>query len=163
MDIWYGEESMAIRQSLATDKQLLTKAQCIVLNPMRSRAVFYHEDEGARRADLFVRQSAGHTRIDDLLQRTKEGQELLHLLGEKPWANKEEIWWELSRGLARAASGDVQCFGPARLSRNQPVSTHRSVFTPNAYAHTVFEKVELPELENNIRVETIYYNGSPMR
>ncbi len=154
---------MAVRQSLPTDKQLLIEAQRIVLNPMRGRAVFYHGDEGSRRADLFVRQHAGHTRIDDLLRRTQVGEELLRVLGDKPWAKKEEVWWELSRRLARAASGDVQCFGPARLSRNQPVSTHRSVFTPRAYSHTVFEKVELPELENNHRVETIYYNGSPLR
>lgn len=130
---------------------------------MRDCAVFYHGDEGFRRASLFVRQHAGHTRIDDLLGRTPVGQELQRVLGDEPWAKKEEVWWELSRRLARAASGDVQCFGTERLSRNQRISSHRSVFAPRAYSHTVFEKVELPELENNHRVETIYYNGSPLR
>ncbi len=135
----------------------------MVLNPMRGRAVFYHGEEGCRRAALFVRKHVGHTRIDDLLARTPLGQELLRALGDKPWANKEEVWWELSRKLARAAIGDVQCFGPERLTRNQPIASHRSAFTPRAYSHTVFEKVELPELENNQNVETIYYNGSPLR
>jgi hypothetical protein len=154
---------MGVRQSIPTDKELLIEAQRVVLNPMRGHAVFYHGDEGSRSSDLFVRQHAGHTRIDELLKRTPSGAELLRLLGERPWAKKEEVWWELSRRLARAASGDVYCFGPDRLSRSQPVSTHRSAFAPRAYAHTVFEKVELPELENNQRVETIYYNGSPLR
>jgi hypothetical protein len=89
---------MAVRQSLPTDKQLVITARRIVLKPMQGRAVFYHGDEGCRRADLFVRQRAGHSRIDDLLRRNQEGQELLRLLGDKPWANKEEVRWELSRG-----------------------------------------------------------------
>jgi hypothetical protein len=146
-----------------TDNSLLVKAQRILLNPLRDRAVFYHGDEGSRRADLFVRQHAGYTRIDDLLGRSPAGTELLGLLGAKPWSENEEVWWELSRKLARAASGDVHCFGPDRLSRSQPVSTHKSRFSARAYANTVFEKVELPELELNPRVEAIYYNGALLR
>lgn len=57
----------------------------------------------------------------------------------------------------------MYCFGPERLTRNQPVLTHRCRFTPLAYANTVFEKVELPELENNMRVEIIYYNGKSLK
>jgi hypothetical protein len=47
-------------------------------------------------------------------------------------------------------------------TRSQPVSTHRSRFVPRAYSHTVFEKIELPELDANPTVETIYYNGMPL-
>lgn len=151
---------MPIRTSLPTDKALLIRAQQVLLAPLRDHAVFYHGDEGRRRAESFVRQHPGHTRLDELLKRIPTGAEFLSLLGEKPWVQKEEVWWELSRQLARAASGDVHCFGPERLTRTQPVSTHQSRFSPRAYAHTVFEKVELPELENNPRVATIFYNGA---
>jgi hypothetical protein len=159
---------MGIRQSVPTNRPLLIQAQSIVFAPRRDRTVLYHGDEGARRAELFVRQHPGYTRIDELLEGSPpkgnpEGRELLRLLKAKPWAQKEEVWWELSRKLARAASGDVHCFGPERLTRSQPVSTHRSRFAPRAYANTVFEKVELPELDNNHLVETIYYNGTPLR
>jgi hypothetical protein len=150
---------MSVRQSIPTDRALLLKAQRVIFVPSRDRVVLYNGDEGQRRAALFVRRHAGYTRVDDLLDRTPEGKEILSLLGAKPWGQKEEIWWELSRKLARAASGDVYCFGPERLTRNQPVSTHRSRFEPRKFADTIFEKVELPELDNNQSVETIYYNG----
>jgi hypothetical protein len=154
---------MVVRPSLLTDRQLLNQAQRIVFAPFRDRVVLYNGAEGQRRAELFVRQHPGYTRIDELLQRTAEGKEILSLLGAKPWDEKEEIWWDLSRKLARAASGDIHCFGPERLTRNQPVSTHQSRFRPRKYADTIFEKVELPELDNNQSVETIYYNGKPLR
>jgi hypothetical protein len=153
---------MTVRQSLPTDTSLLIRAQHVAFAPVRNRVVLYHGDEGCRRAALFVRQHAGCTRIDELLERDPAGKGILRLLGTKPWAEKEEVWWELSRKLARAASGDVHCFGPERLTRNQPVSTHRSRFVPRAYENTVFEKVELPELDTNPLVETIYYNGTPL-
>jgi hypothetical protein len=151
---------MPLRTSVPTDKALLMRAQQVPLAPLRDRAIFYHGDEGRRQAEHFVRQHVGHTRLDELLKQSVSGVELLRVLGAPPWAEKEEVWWELSRKLARAASGDVHCFGPERLSRTQPVATHQSGFTPRAYAHTVFEKVELPELDNNPRVETIFYNGA---
>ena len=154
---------MTAREPIATDKPLLAQAQRIPLRPPRNQAVFYHGDEGARRSILFVRQHPGHVRIDELLQRTSDGRDLLAVLGDRPWAQKEEVWWELSRSLARAAAGDVHCFGPERLTRAQPLVTHRSQFVPGAFANTVFEKVELPELWNNPQVETIYYNGSPFK
>ncbi len=154
---------MVVGSTLRTDKQLLNQAQRIAFAPIRDRVVLYNGDEGQRRAELFVRQHPGYTRIDELLQRTAEGKEILALLGARPWDEKKEIWWELSRKLARAASGDIHCFGPERLTRNQPVSTHRSRFEPRKYADTLFEKVELPELDNNHLVDTIYYNGKPLR
>lgn len=154
---------MVIGPSFATDKQLLTRAQHITFVPLRNRVVLYNGAEGQRRAELFVQQHPGYTRIDELLQRTAEGKEILTLLGAKSWDEKKEIWWELSRKLARAACGDIHCFGPERLTRNQPVSTHRSRFERRKYADTVFEKVELPELDNNQLVDTIYYNGKPLR
>lgn len=153
---------MATREPIATDKKLLALAKRIAFRPARSGAVFYHDVEGAHRAALFVRRNAGATRIEDLLLRSDEGVKLLERLGDMPWDEKEEVWWELSRRLARAAHGDAHCFGSERLSRKQPVPTHRSKHQPKAYANTVFEKVELPELENSWRIDTIYYNGKPL-
>lgn len=153
---------MAIRTSLPTHRELLSRAQGIVFAPLRDRVVLYNGLEGERRAQAFVRQHPGYTRIDELLQGSPNGRGLLALLAARSWKEKEEVWWELSRKLARAASGDVHCFGPERLTRAQPVSTHRSRFDAQKYADTVFEKIELPELDNNPSVETIYYNGKPI-
>jgi len=153
---------MSTRATIPTDKELLLKARRVVFAPFRDRVVLYNGDEGQRRATLFVRQHAGYTRIDELLERTAEGKQILTLLAARPWEEKKEIWWELSRKLARAASGNVHCFGPERLTRPQPIATHRSRFEPKKYADTIFEKVELPELDSNQLVDAIYYNGKAL-
>lgn len=154
---------MTVRQSLSTDKGLLERANRIVLMPPRNRAVFYHGDEGARLSFLFVRRHPGYVRIDELLQRTHEGRGLVAALGHQPWKHKKEIWWALSRKLALAASGDVHCFGPERLIRDQSLDAHRSKFEARKFTDTTFEKVELPELWNSVKVETIYYNDVPFK
>ena len=147
------------RQNLNTNRELMLLARSIHLMPAPNKAVFYHDDVGEKRSILYTRQHPGSTRIDELLARSPKGNELLSKLKNISWSEKEEVWWELSRKLARSASGDVHCFGPERLSRNQPIKTHESRYVRGSYCHTVFEKIELPELENNIRVDSIYYNG----
>jgi hypothetical protein len=146
--------------------------------PLPGRAVFYHGEEGTRRAREFVLlKGDGFTRIDELLAQTALGKELLAQLviaKESRWDEIEEVWWELSRKLARNASGDVYCFGPERrLTDRGAADAFRSRFrwyeVPDpvsgklerryAFADTIFDKVELPELENNDRVCRIFYNG----
>ena len=62
--------------------------------------------------------------------------------------------------MARAARGVVNVFGPARLIEDRPLSEFKHKHTTGAYANTIFEKVELPELEQNPNVTAIYYNGN---
>ena len=45
---------MPLRTSVPTDRGLLIRAQQVILAPLRDRAVFYHGDEGQRRAELPV-------------------------------------------------------------------------------------------------------------
>lgn len=146
---------------LTTDLGLLSLARTVQLTPERDRAVFYAEDEGVLRATAFMAANAGHTRLDELLAQTAEGQQLAAALmaTSRPWSDKEEVWWELSHRLARAASGIVQVFGPARLVEDRPLEEFRHKYQRNAYANTVFEKVEWPELEQNPAVTHVYYNG----
>ena len=151
-----------------TDADLLRLAQTIPLKPARDRAVFYAEDFGARLAAAFVAANPGFERLDELIPHTFFGAILWARLvwANRPWSEKEEVWWELSRRLAQAASGTVNVFGPARLVEDRPLSEFKHAYTvivagrPRpAYASTVFEKVELPELEQNEAVTAIYYNG----
>lgn len=59
------------------------------------------------------------------------------------------------------SKGHVHVFGPARLIEDRPLSEYRHKYVTGAYANTVFEKVELPELEQNPSVTGITYNGRP--
>jgi hypothetical protein len=151
------------RLPFATDRRLLDLASSVILLPAPDRAVFYAEDDGARLAAQFVAAHPEHTRLDELLQRTPSGAELwLDLTARnRPWASTEEVWWELSWRLARAAKGVVNVFGPARLVADRPLTDYRHKYSTGSYAHTVFEKVELPELEANPHVTRIFYNGRP--
>lgn len=144
-----------------TDQGLLSLARTVRLMPERDRTVFYAEDEGVVRATAFMAANAGHTRLDELLAQTPDGRQLAAALTatSRPWADKEEVWWEVSHRLARAASGIVQVFGPARLVEDRPIEEFRHKYQRNAYANTVFEKVEWPELEQNLAVTQVYYNG----
>jgi hypothetical protein len=102
-------------------------------------------------------------RLDELLQQTPDGRALWRKLTRAgpPWSSQEEVWWQLSWRMARAAKGVVNVFGPTRLIEDRPLSQFKHKYTTGAYANTVFEKVELPELEQNPNVTTIYYNGKP--
>lgn len=153
------------RRPFTTDRALLSMASTVALHPPADRAVFYAEDEGARLAADFVHAHPGYMRLDELLQPTREGRELWNKLtaGGRPWSDLEEIWWELSWRLARGAQGVVQVFGPRRLVEERPLEEFRHKYSTGSFANTVFEKVELPELEANPRVTAIYYNGQPFR
>lgn len=152
------------RKRFQTDPSLLKLACKVPLQPRKDHAVFYAEDFGARLASSFVKQNPAFTRLDELLAMTVEGRDLWSMLTRaklfgKEWNNIEEVWWELSWRLARAAEGTVHIFGPTRLTRNEPISSARHKYATGSFAHTVFEKVELPELEANPRVTRILYNG----
>ncbi len=151
------------RVRFTTDPELLRLATRVDLRPPVSKTVLYAEDEGAERAQAFVRQNPRHTRLDDLLQLTPPGQTLWRALtrGGRPWADVEEVWWELSWRLARNAKGVVHVFGPSRLVEDRPLEDFRHRYSTGSFAHTVFEKVELPELEANPKVTAIFYNGQP--
>ncbi|RYE38016.1 MAG: hypothetical protein EOP24_47950 [Hyphomicrobiales bacterium] len=144
-----------------TDSALLAQAGRVRLMPPLDRAVFYADDEGAVAAARLVSTGQGFMRLDDLLQQSVEGRELWRALTvqNRQWASKEEVWWELSWRLARAAKGVVNVFGPARFVEDRPLAEYRHRHTTAAHANTVFEKVELPELEQNPRVTEIYFNG----
>jgi len=152
----------------STDADLLRLAELVLLNPDKDKAVFYAEDSGARLAAQFVAANPGFKRLDELVPETFQGAVLWARLTwqNRPWSDKEEVWWELSRRLAQAASGTVHVFGPGRLVEDRPVSEFKHKYPVvvggrprSAYANTVFEKVELPELEQNAAVTAIYYNG----
>ena len=147
------------RRRFTTDAALLKLASTVSLFPETDRAVLYAEDVGARRAAAFVASNPAHTRVDDLLARTEEGKALFKALKGRPWSDVEEVWWELSWRLARAAQGKVHIFGPDRFMRDQPLSSFKHKYTTGAYANSVFEKVELPELEANGAVTEIFFNG----
>ena len=151
------------RRRLLTNTALLKQASTVQLVPATNCSVFYAEDEGARLAAAFIASNPRHTRLDDLLQRTPEGRVLWSALIAKgnPWSELEEVWWELSWRLARAARGVVNIFGPARLVEDRPLSEFRHKYSTGSYANSVFEKVELPELEANSNVTSIFYNGQP--
>ena len=123
--------------------------------------VFYAEDEGARLAAQFVKGNPDHTRLNELLQTTPQGRKLWASLNARarPWSDLEEVWWELSWRLARNAKGVVNVFGPRRLIADSPLAEYKHKYTTGSYANTVFEKVELPELEANPAVTRILYNG----
>jgi hypothetical protein len=123
--------------------------------------VLYAEDEGATLAAQFVKKNPDHTRLNELLQATPQGRDLWARLnaGGRPWSDLEEVWWELSWRLARSAKGVVNVFGPRRLIADRPLSEFKHRYTTGSYANTVFEKVELPELEANPAVTRILYNG----
>ena len=155
---------------LRTDRDLLRLAASVPLNPTKDRAVFYAETSGARLASEFVAANPGFERLDELVPRTFEGAVLWARLAwhSRPWSDQEEVWWELSRRLAQAAHGIVNVFGPRRLLEDRPASEFKHRYgvvvggrLRPAYANTVFEKVELPELEQNPTVTAIYYNGEP--
>jgi hypothetical protein len=150
-----------LRRHFTTDKQLVELALRVPLNPLRGRAVFYAEDEGGRLAQAFLARHPSHTRLDELLRDSSDGMKLLDRIGpsgRRRWSNIEEVWWELSWRLARAASGEVNCFGPQRLLVDRPIeeSRHRR---GRAFVNTIFEKIELPALEENPRVTAIFING----
>lgn len=146
---------------ITTDLGLLSLARTVELAPAHDRAVFYAEDEGVARATAFMAANPRHTRLDELLAQTAPGRQLLAALmaTSRPWSDKEEVWWELSHRLARAAAGIVQVFGPTRLIEDRPIEEFRHRYQRNAYANTVFEKVEWPELAQNPAVTHVYYNG----
>lgn len=151
------------RKRFTSDRALLQRASTVILRPTPDMAVFYAEDEGALLAAKFVAANPGHQRLDELLQLSTGGKALWQSLvgGSRPWSDVEEVWWELSWRFARAAKGHVNVFGPARLIEDRPLSEYRHKYVTGAYAHTVFEKVELPELEQNPAVTGISYNGRP--
>lgn len=151
------------RRRFETDLALLKTAETVALFASVDRTVLYAEDVGARRAAAFVKSNPGYTRLDELLQQTQPGNELLAALLDRQrtgrWNEVEEVWWELSWRLARAAQGTVHIFGPDRFMRDQPLSSFKHKYCTGAYANSVFEKVELPELEANSAVTAIYFNG----
>lgn len=151
------------RIRFTTDKALLKSASTVTLNALENMTVLYAEDEGAKQASDFVTKHPGHTRLDDLLQMTPNGRHLWSALNStvRPWSDFEEVWWELSWRLARNAKGVVNVFGPRRLIENRPLAEFKHKYATGSYANTVFEKVELPELEANLNVTTILYNGQP--
>ncbi len=151
------------RKRFTTNPSLLKLASVVPLNPEKDRAVFYADDFGARLAERFVQSNPGFTRLNELLDQTPVGRGLWSELtkGGSPWNHIEEVWWELSWRLARAAQGTVNVFGPTRFVRNEPPSAFRHRYSTGSYANTVFEKVELPELESNPRVTQILFNGQP--
>lgn len=63
--------------------------------------------------------------------------------------------------MARNAKGVVNVFGPQRLIEDRPLSEFKHKYATGSYANTVFEKVELPELEANPNVTKVIYNGQP--
>jgi hypothetical protein len=142
---------------------LLELASWVPLAPPPDRAVFYAEDDGAQRAAAFVARDRRYMRLDDLLPQSESGAALWAALRAqgRPWADVEEVWWQLSWRLARAAKGVVNVFGPERLVRDGDVEEHRHRHATNKYVNTVFEKVELPELDANPDVTQILYNGRP--
>jgi len=151
------------RKRFTTDKNLLKLATSVPLRAPRDRVVLYAEDVGTVAAAAFVKANAGYARLDELLQATPAGRQLWDALVplRRSWSDVEEIWWELSWRLARSASGIVNVFGPARLVSDRPLSEFRHKYSTGCYANTVFEKVELPELEANPNVTRILYNGKP--
>ena len=151
------------RKPFRTDHTLLALATEVPLYPKKDRAVFYADDFGARLAAAFIRKNPEFTRLDELLSQTQMGRDLWSrlTLDRAPWNKVEEVWWELSWRLARAAEGTVHVFGPTRFVRNEPVSSFRHKYSTGSFANTVFEKVELPELEANPRVTQILFNEKP--
>ena len=149
------------RTRFTTDNTLLKVAGTVALNAQVDKVVLYAEDEGIQLANEFIKKNPGHTRLDELLQLTKEGKELWQRLTAtgRRWSDIEEVWWELSWRLARRARGIVNVFCPARLVADRPLSEFRHKYATGSFANTVFEKVELPELEANPNVTTILYNG----
>jgi hypothetical protein len=151
------------RVHFSTDPQLLKAASAVSLRPAKDKAVFYADDEGAKLANEFIVKNPGYTRLDELLKKTSDGRKLWEALTkhQRPWSEKEEVWWELSWRLAREAQGVVNVFGPKRLVEDRPLSDFKHKYSTGSYANTVFEKVELPELEANPNVSNILYNGQP--
>ena len=151
------------RKRFTTDKELLKLARSVPLIASRDRTVLYAEDAGTAAAAAFMKTHPGHARLDELLQATPGGRQLWDALVplRRSWSDVEEVWWELSWRLARAASGVVNVFGPARLVSDRPLSEFRHKYCTGSYANTVFEKIELPELEANPNVTRILYNGQP--
>lgn len=149
------------RIRFTTDPHLMKLASSIRLSPPPDRVVFYADDDGAKLASAFVTQHPGYTRLDELLQSTPMARALWRSLTAqgRPWSNIEEVWWELSWRLARSAKGIVHVFGPQRLVSDRPLSEYKHRYSTGSYANTVFEKVELPELEANPNVTEIRYNG----
>ncbi|PKH00887.1 hypothetical protein [Paraglaciecola sp. MB-3u-78] len=153
------------RIRFTTDKSLLKLASEISLITSPDSIVFYAEDEGAKLAKQFVSNNSKYKRLDEIVNTTKEGRFLWSSITvhNRPWSDFEEIWWELSWRLARAAKGKVHVFGPTRLIKDRPLADYKHKFTTGAYANTVFEKVELPELEQNENVSEIFYNGQSFK
>ncbi|CAN7363198.1 hypothetical protein [Massilia sp. LjRoot122] len=149
------------RRRFQTDPSLLKLASNVALYPKRDRTVFYADDFGARLASGFIKSNPEFTRLDELLNMTPDGRTLWSKLISSSWSHTEEVWWELSWRLARVAEGTVNVFGPTRFVRDEPISAFRHKYSTGAFANTVFEKVELPELEANPRVTQILYNGQP--
>lgn len=151
------------RRRFNTDLSLLKTAASVPLVAPIDRTVLYGEDIGARRAAAFVQSHPSYMRLDDLLQQTQAGKALLAALLSRQrtdrWNEVEEVWWELSWRLARGAKGVVHIFGPDRFMRDQPLSSFKHKYTTGAYANSVLEKVELPELEANLAVTDVYFNG----
>jgi hypothetical protein len=155
--------SPSTRVRFTTDKSLLASASSVALKPPFGKTVFFAEDEGAAMSAAFVEKNPGYVRLPEILKMTSEGRTLWTALVAhgRPWSDEEEVWWELSWRLARAARGIVNVFGPARLVQDRPLSEFKHKYVTGSYANTVFEKVELPELEANPNVDAIFYNGRP--
>jgi len=150
------------RLRFTTDINLLKAASSVPLFPPKDKVVLYAEDEGIRLATDFIAKNPSYVRLDELLSQTTEGRALWSALTTRShtWSDIEEVWWELSWRLARAAKGKVNVFGPKRLAEERPLEEFRHKYSTGSFANTVFEKVELPELEANPHVTEIYYNGN---
>jgi len=149
------------RKRLQTDRSLLKLACEVPLYPKKDRAVFYAEDYGSLLSSAFIKENHGFTRLDELLDQSWQGRELWSKLQGGDWNRIEEVWWELSWRLARRAEGIVNIFGPLRFIQGEQLSAFRHKYSTGSFANTIFEKVELPELEANPRVTQILYNGQP--
>jgi hypothetical protein len=75
-----------------------------------------------------------------------------------PWYYQEPVWWMLSAELAHNAEGEVWVFGSGRVLLGAEQKPRETGFV-NYYSDSTFEKVELPELENNPHVTRIWLMG----
>jgi hypothetical protein len=150
------------RRTRISDPLLMKLASSVWIKPPLDGAVFYGDDEGATLAkDFLTKHPTGFARLDELLIGTPEGSSLYRQLMDRgrPWSSKEDVWWELSWRMARAAKGIGHVFASSRMTEQRPLEEFRHKYTTGAFANTVLEKVELPELEANPKVTAIYING----
>jgi hypothetical protein len=161
--------TLSEQPELRSTGDLVRLAKQVTLRTRHGKSVFYHAGH-RETAEAFIRSNPSYTTIDHLLAETAAGLELLHLLKGRSWSEVRDVWWELSRRLAAESSGDVHVFGSGRYTdaeagsvssdaaiRKNWQSRHESARAK--FADDVFEKIELPVLETNPNIDTIYYNG----